>query len=131
MTPLLMQKVSPNIYVTDIHETIDFYRKLGFELTTQVGEGQDMIFALMSCGKVTFMFQTFKSIENTLPHISRTDGGSLLLYIDVNGIQDLYERVRSRVPVLHGLGKTFYGTTEFSIEDNNHYMITFAENEQD
>jgi len=44
MTTLLMQKVSPNIYVTDIHETIDFYHKLGFELTTQVGEGEDINF---------------------------------------------------------------------------------------
>jgi uncharacterized glyoxalase superfamily protein PhnB len=124
-----MHKVSPNIYVNDIHETIDFYRKLGFELTTQVGEGQDMVFALMSCGDVTFMFQTFKSIENTLPLVSRTNGGSLLLYIDVKGIRGFYERINRQMPVLSGLEKTFYGTTEFSIRDNNHYMLTFAENE--
>jgi catechol 2,3-dioxygenase-like lactoylglutathione lyase family enzyme len=41
MTTPQMQKASPNIYVTDIHETIDFYRKFGFELTTQLGEGGD------------------------------------------------------------------------------------------
>ncbi|HXB91466.1 MAG TPA: VOC family protein [Puia sp.] len=128
-TQVQMQKVSPNIYVSDLRETIDFYRQLGFELVTRVGEGEDMIFALMNCGGVTFMFQTFESIENTLPVVSRTNGGSLLLYIDVKGIRDFYEQIKSRVTILHGLEKTFYGATEFSIVDNNQYMLTFAEHE--
>jgi hypothetical protein len=34
------------------------------------------------------------------------------------------------VKVIKGLEKTFYGATEFSILDNNGYILTFAENEE-
>jgi hypothetical protein len=33
------------------------------------------------------------------------------------------------VNVIKELEKTFYGATEFSIEDNNGYLLTFAEDE--
>jgi uncharacterized glyoxalase superfamily protein PhnB len=128
-TEFKMQTVSPNIYVTDISKTTAFYEILGFNLITTVGDKDDPIFALMRCGDVSFMFQTFKSIENTLPVISRENGASLLLYINVKGIRDYYEKIKDKVQVLHGLDKTFYGATEFSIVDNNKYMITFAEDE--
>jgi uncharacterized glyoxalase superfamily protein PhnB len=124
-----MDSVAPNIYVRDLPATVAFYRILGFETVATVPETGDPLFVMMVCGNVTFMFQTFASIENTLPVVSRTDGGSLLLYIKLKGVRAFYERIRDKVKVLHGLDKTFYGATEFSIEDNNHYMLTFAEDE--
>jgi uncharacterized glyoxalase superfamily protein PhnB len=33
------------------------------------------------------------------------------------------------VTVVKGLEKQFYGATEFSIKDNNGYVLTFAEDE--
>ncbi len=126
---IIMETISPNIYVKDIKATIEFYKILGFNVVTTVPQGDDIIFAMMTCGNVTFMFQTFASIENTLPTVSRTDGGSLLLYIKVKNIRALYEKIKEHVPVLHGLEKAFYGATEFSIRDNNNFMLTFAEDE--
>jgi len=125
----LMETVSPNIYVKDLKATVEFYKVLGFTVVTFVPETGEPIFVMMTCGTVTFMFQTFKSIENTLPVISRVDGGSILLYIKLNGIRAFYEKIKDQVTVLHGLDKTFYGATEFSIRDNNNYMLTFAEDE--
>jgi len=124
-----MKSVSPNIYVTDINETIAFYKQLGFSITTTVPEEGDFIFALMTCGSVVFMFQTFESLGNELPEISRQKGGSLLLYIQTTGIRAFFEAIKDKVKVLKGLEKTFYGATEFSIEDNNGYVLTFAEDE--
>jgi len=124
-----MKSVSPNIYVTDINETIAFYKQLGFSITTTVPEEGDFIFALMTCGSVVFMFQTFESLGNELPEISRQKGCSLLLYIQTTGIRAFFETIKDKVKVLKGLEKTFYGATEFSIEDNNGYVLTFAEDE--
>lgn len=124
-----MQTVSPNMYVNDIRKTIEFYEAIGFDVATTVGDKDDPVFALMRSGDVSFMFQTFKSIEGTLPIVSRTNGGSLLLYVNIKGIRDFYERIKDKVTVLHGLNNTFYGATEFSIVDCNNYMITFAEDE--
>jgi uncharacterized glyoxalase superfamily protein PhnB len=125
-----MESVAPNIFVNDLNKTIEFYKILGFQVVTTVPESGDLIFAMMVCGKVTFMFQTFKSIEDKLPDVSRKNGGSLLLYIQIPQIRNFFETVKDKTQVLQGLEKTFYGATEFSIRDNNGYVLTFAEDEK-
>jgi len=125
-----MESLSPNIFVKDMNKTVEFYKQLGFQLTMSVPEsGNEFVWVMMVNGSVTFMFQTFDSLAGDLPEISRQDGGSILLYINLKGIADFYTSIKDKVPVLKGLEKTFYGATEFSILDNNNYVLTFAEHE--
>ncbi|MES2267897.1 MAG: VOC family protein [Bacteroidota bacterium] len=123
-----MESLSPNIFTGDMKATVAFYKQLGFELTMSVPEtGDDLVWAMMTNGKVTFMFQTFESLAEELPDIKRVDGGSLLLYINVADINGLFDSIKDKVTVLKGLEITFYGATEFSIIDNNNYVLTFAQ----
>jgi uncharacterized glyoxalase superfamily protein PhnB len=124
-----MQSLTPNIFVRDIQKTIDFYTQLGFKVTMSVPEEGDPVWVLMSCENVSFMFQTFDSLGDEIPEISRKDGGSLLFYIQIKEIRKFHDRIKDMVKVLKDLEKTFYGATEFSIIDNNGYVLTFAENE--
>ena len=124
-----LETIAPNIFVSDIHQTISFYKLLGFQIIESVPHADDPIFVFMKSGSVSVMFQTFESIRGSLPAIKREDGGSLLLYLRLKGIRNLYGRIKDHVTVLSGLEKTFYGATEFSILDNNNYMLTFAEDE--
>jgi uncharacterized glyoxalase superfamily protein PhnB len=125
-----MDSISPNIFVNDINKTIDFYKQLGFNVVATVPEQGDIAWAMMTCGNVIFMFQTFESLGNDLPMISRQSGGSLLLYIQTTEISKFFDQIKNNVKVVKGLEKTFYGATEFSIEDNNGYLLTFAEDEK-
>ena len=125
-----MESLAPNIFVSSMKETIAFYKLLGFEVTMSVPENSDdVVWAMLVNGSVTVMFQTYESLADDLPAISRKDGGSLLLYINLKNIREFFERVKDKVKVLNGLEKTFYGATEFSILDNNNYVLTFAEHE--
>ena len=126
-----MESLSPNLFVKDIRATLEFYKLLGFSLTMSVpGENEDdLVWAMVTNGKVTFMFQSFKSIGDTLPQIKRQEGGPLLFYIRVLRIRELFESIREKTTLVHGLQKTFYGATEFSIVDLNDFMLTFAEDE--
>jgi len=125
-----MESLSPNIFVNNMTETLDFYKSIGFQLVMTVPEtGNDLVWAMMTNGEVTFMFQTFASLGDELPNISRTSGGSLLFYINIKKIREFFELINDNVTVLKGLDTTFYGATEFSILDNNNYVLTFAENE--
>ena len=126
----LMDSLTPNIFVKDMNETIRFYEILGFKVVMRVPEEGEYVWAMMTCGKVSFMFQTFASLGDGLPDISRQNGGSLLLYINRKGIRKFFEEIKARVTVLLGLEVTFYGATEFSIKDNNGYVLTFAEDEK-
>lgn len=124
-----MDSISPNIFVKDINKAIAFYKQLGFSIVTTVPEQGDFVWVMMTCGNVTFMFQTFDSLGADLPAITRQDGGSLLLYIQTKGIRKLYDQIKDKVNVVKGLEKAFYGATEFSIQDINGYILTFAEDE--
>jgi uncharacterized glyoxalase superfamily protein PhnB len=124
-----MDSLSPNIFVKDIHETISFYQQIGFTLTMTVPEDGNYVWAMMNCGNVTLMFQTFESLADELPEISRQQGGSLLFYIKLKNIRDFFDSIKQKTTVLKSLEKTFYGATEFSIKDINGYVLTFAEDE--
>ena len=125
-----MESLAPNIFTNNIQETIALYTILGFNVTMSVPEqGDELVWAMMMNGSVTVMFQTFASLEGDLAEISRKDGGSLLLYINLKDIRGFFDRIKDKVKVLKGLEKTFYGATEFSILDNNNYVLTFAEHE--
>lgn len=125
-----MESISPNIFIKDLPATIGFYQKLGFSLTATVPESGDLVWAMMTCGEVIFMFQTFESLGEELPEISRKDGGSLLFYIKTKNIREFFDSIKDQVTVLKGLETTFYGATEFSILDNNQYVLAFAEDEK-
>ncbi|WP_295799676.1 VOC family protein [Mucilaginibacter sp.] len=125
-----MENLTPNIFVESMVETIAFYQSIGFTLTMTVPEdGGDLIWAMMTNGNVTFMFQSFVSLGEELPQISRQNGASMLLYINIKKIREYFDLIKDNVTVLKGLDKTFYGATEFSILDNNNYVLTFAEDE--
>lgn len=125
-----MESISPNIFVKDLERTIEFYKQIGFNIVMTVPEEGDLVWAMMNYGNVNFMFQTFDSLGADIPEISRQDGGSLLLYIRIKEIRVFHERIKGKVNVIKGLEKTFYGATEFSIQDINGYVLTFAEDEQ-
>ena len=125
-----MNSLVPNIFVSDIKATIAFYKAIGFKITMSVPEdGDDLVWVNMVNGSVTLMFQSFESLANDLPAISRTNGGSLLLYISLKNIKQFFDDIKDKVTVIKGLETTFYGATEFSITDNNGYVLTFAEHE--
>ncbi|MES2112946.1 MAG: VOC family protein [Bacteroidota bacterium] len=125
-----MESLSPNIFVGSMDETINFYKSIGFQLVMTVPEtGDNLVWAMMTNGNVTFMFQSFESLGEELPQISRQNGASMLLYINIKKIREYFELIKDKVTVLKGLDKTFYGATEFSILDNNNYVLTFAEDE--
>jgi len=126
-----METLSPNIFVNNMAETIAFYQTLGFKTTMTVPDtGTDFVWVMMVNGNVSFMFQTFESLANELPEISRTSGASQLLYINLKNIKGYFEDIKDKVTVLKGLETTFYGATEFSILDNNNFVLTFAEHQQ-
>jgi uncharacterized glyoxalase superfamily protein PhnB len=124
-----MDSVSPNFFVNDIKKTIEFYKDLGFTLVASVPETRDYIWAMMTSGNVSIMFQTFESLGNELPQITREKGGSLLLYIKMKQIRKFHDEIKTKATIVKGLEKTFYGATEFSIEDPNGFILTFAEDE--
>src|SRR4051812_34020964 len=100
-----MESLAPNVFTRNMQETIAFYKLLGFEVTMSVPENaqEDLVWAMMQNGNVTMMFQTLESLGESLPEISRKDGGSLLLYINLKNVRSFYESIKDKVKLLSGL----------------------------
>jgi len=125
-----MESLTVNTFVKDINKSIEFYKQLGFEVAMKVPEQGDIVWAMLTNGAVSMMFQTVESLGEELPDINRTkSGGSLLFYIKLKQIRDFFNQIKDKVEVVKGLDKTFYGATEFTIKDVDGYHLTFAEDE--
>ncbi len=125
-----MDSLCPNLFVKDIRASVAFYEKLGFTIVATNPATGEYVWAMLSNGHVTIMLQTFASLGDEMPAISRTGGGSLLLYIGIRGIRAFFENLQPPVTILQNLQVTFYGATEFSIADPDGFVLTFAEHEQ-
>jgi uncharacterized glyoxalase superfamily protein PhnB len=67
---------------------------------------------------------TRKNMETVSPNIFVTD------LKQTTEIIKFFDQIKDNVKVVKGLEKTFHGATEFSIKDNNGYLLTFAEDEK-
>lgn len=56
-----------------------------------------------------------------------TQGASLLFYIDVEGINIVYDSLRDKVEIVKDIERTWYGMKEFYIKDCNGYILGFGE----
>jgi uncharacterized glyoxalase superfamily protein PhnB len=125
----MLKKLTPNLMVEDVNQTIAFYRDiLGFEPGQTVPTEGQYAWASMTSGEVEIMFQARASLGEELPGFRTLSiGGSLTLFIQMQGVKELYERVKDRVIIVQDLHDTFYGMREFALQDCNRYTLAFAE----
>jgi len=137
---MALKKLTPNLMVEDVNRTVEFYQDVfGFvfvmgvieeiqEIRTSYQKDRLLDYAMMKCEDVEIMFQAKRSLSETLPVLKDKEiGGTLTLYIEVEGVQELYARIKDKVTVVKDLHTTFYGMQEFYVQDCNGYIVTFAE----
>jgi lactoylglutathione lyase len=124
-----LKKLTPNIMVEDVNKTSKFYQKfLGFELLVTVPEEGQFAWAMLKRDAVEMMFQSRTSLSEEIPSLQQKEiGGSLTLYIEVEDVKELYERLKGNVTIVQDMHKTFYGAQEFAIQDCNGFILAFSE----
>lgn len=122
-------EITPNLMVEDVNQTIKFYEDiLGFILNQSVPQDGQYDWASVKSGEVEIMLQKRTSLSADFPAFQNMPtGGTLTLFIQMQGIQELYERARLQAEVVQDMNETFYGMREFSIKDPNGYILVFAE----
>ena len=123
------KSLMPNLMVKDVGKTVDFYKNiLGFNVLTTVPENAPFVFAIVNANNVTISFQEEKSIKEEYPQLNNfASGGGITLYINVTDVNELFEKVKEKATIAKEKHKTFYGSTDFSIEDCNGYILTFSQ----
>jgi uncharacterized glyoxalase superfamily protein PhnB len=127
------QSITANLMVEDVDESVSYYEKvLGFKLEISVPKDNGKLqWAMVSRDSVDIMLHERANIIEEMPELEGTEpgGGSITLYVKMEGIDNFYEEVRMRndTEIIKEPNTTFYGMNEFILRDINGYIITFAE----
>ena len=124
-----LKKLTINILVVDVEETVSFYQQyFHAQVIAMVPERAPIEFAIIQIDEVTIMFQSVKSATaETKVFEGVALGGSFTLYLDVDDVAAWHEKLTGVLPIVTELHKTFYNTSEFTVQDINGYVITFAQ----
>ncbi|MGE5351627.1 MAG: VOC family protein [Acidobacteriota bacterium] len=124
------KKLTPNLMVNDVNETIKFYHdNFGFDAVVTIPDTGKYNFAILSNGNVELMVQKRESFSQDMNiPVEQQIGGTFSLFFEVNDILPLYDKTTaSGLQVVRELHQTFYGSKEFTVRDNNGYILTFSE----
>lgn len=123
------KKVTINLMVENVNRSIEFYKDtLEFKVTATLPDSGNYEFAIMNKDDVEIMLQSMSSMPEDIRHLwGDTIGGSITLYYEIESIDEYYNRVKEKCEIIHDMNETFYGMKEFTIRDNNGYLLTFAE----
>jgi catechol 2,3-dioxygenase-like lactoylglutathione lyase family enzyme len=118
--PSTIKRISPMLAVTDMEQTLAFYPDmLGFVPTMKSAE-----YSIVERDGQIIHFMKAAS-EDVMKRLR----GHVEIYIEVRGIQGLWEHVKS-FKIRYKMRDLFereYGMTEFHIEDPNGYLIFVGE----
>lgn len=124
------RKLTPNLVVRDVAASMEFYRSvLGFQPAMHVPDDPPYVFGSVTAGGVEIFFNDQKAVAEDYPALgSRPIGGSLTLFTEVEGIEEVLAAVqKSGARITLPLKEQFYGMREFAFEDPEGWVITIAE----
>jgi uncharacterized glyoxalase superfamily protein PhnB len=124
------RKNTPNLFVADVSRSLAFYVDvLGFSKGLSVPDAPPFVFASVTDGPVEIFFNdTSAALKDHPEYTGRTAanvGNSM--FIEVEGIDAFYDRIKNKAKVVMPIVTQWYGMREFSIEDPDGFLITFAE----
>lgn len=126
---LIATKLTPNLIVSNVEASLAFYvDALGFERGMVVPEQSPFVFASVTSRTVEIFLNEKAFVAKENPQMGGLNfGGGNTMFIEVEGVDALYERVSSQVKVVMPIVTQWYGLREFAITDPDGYVITFAE----
>jgi lactoylglutathione lyase len=123
------KKLTPNLVVANVERSLAFYvGTLGFERGMTVPDASPFVFASVTSGPVEVFFNDAAAAAKEYPAFSgKPIGATGTLFIELEGVDALHDRLKSTVKIVMPIVTQFYGMREFAIEDPDGYVITFAE----
>jgi uncharacterized glyoxalase superfamily protein PhnB len=123
-------KLTPNLIVRDVAASMKFYQSaLGFQPAITVPDQAPYVFGSVTSGGVEIFFNDQKAVAADYPALgAKPIGGSLTLFIEVEGIEEVMASVqKAGARITMPLKEQFYGMREFAFEDPEGWEITIAE----
>ena len=123
------KKLTPNLLVANVERSLAFYvDTLGFARGMTVPDASPFVFAAVTSGDVEiFVNDAATAVKEYPAFAGKPLGATGTMYIELEGVDALHERIKSSVTITMPLVTQFYGMREFGVLDPDGYVITFAE----
>ena len=120
---MTIKSITPQLRTTDIASSIRFYtEKLGFTVEFNY---QDF-YAGIRAGDQLIHLKLVDERDPSIPFVD--EGGHLHLYLEINGVAELAEQLKSRgVAMVEDVHLTGWNTREFVIHDDQGHTLYFGE----
>lgn len=132
MAPKL-QSITSNLMVDDVDKTVAYYQTvLGFNLEISVPRDDGKLqWALVNRDSVDIMLHERNNLIEEMSQLegTQTGGGSITLFVKMEDFEAFYDEIKEQkdADIIIEPHTTFYGMKEFTLQDINGYIITFAE----
>ena len=131
-------KLTPNLIVSSVERSLSFYVDvLGFARGMTVPDQPPFVFASVTSGPIEIFFNDTAAALAEHPdwagRVKASAGNSMFVEIEGDApgeIDALHDRVKPHARVVMPLTTQWYGMREFSIEDPDGYVMTFAQRVQ-
>ena len=123
------KKLTPNLLVANVERSLAFYvDTLGFARGMTVPDASPLVFAAVtSRDEEIYLHHAATAVKEYPAFAGKPIGATGTMFIELEGVDALHERIKSSVTITMPLVTQFYGMREFAILDPDGYVITFAE----
>ena len=118
----MTRRVTPMLHVPDVDAALRWYESVGFRVLNTASDDGETTWAMMTFGEGRVML-------NVGGQSSAASRREVDLYVETEGIDALYEKLKDRVDIdiVEPPHDTFYGMRELIVRDLNRFWITFGE----
>src|SRR5262245_3553164 len=113
--PSIFKKLTPNLLVANVERSLAFYVDvLEFERGFTVPEESPFVFASVTSGPVEIFFNDAANAIREYPEFAgKPIGTTGTMYVEVEGVEALHDRLKSTAKITMPLVTQFYGAREF------------------
>ena len=121
-----MQSLTPVLFVDTIEPCLDFWKRLGFERTSEVPGRDGLVFVSLEKDAVEVMYQTRQSLDDDLPAIVGEPAQSYL-FVEVADLDSVLAALDGAFEVIVARRTTSYGAEEYGVREPGGNVVTFAQ----
>lgn len=122
-----MKRITPVLVVDEIEPSLPLWiEDLGFDLTTEVPDGDRLGFVILEREDLQVMYQTHRSLDDDVALEDRDRPGRTVLFVEVEDI-DAVDAATSDAERFLQRRTAFYGAEEIGVREPGGHLVIFAE----
>ena len=130
---MYFNKIIPELSVTNLKNSLEFYKTVGFKIEYERTENK---FVFLSLGEIQFMLQEISKEDKwAIAPLSYPFGNGINFQLEVENVENIYNSLKeNNYEIAYEIEENWYrqddkllGNKEFLVQDPDGYLLRFSE----